>query len=108
MTSKKLFDRKVGVIGSGNFGTVIANILAENSHVLLSVRNEKTFEAIRKNRQHRGQALHDHVTPTLSIEEVARECEVIFPIVPSLHFRSMMKDLSPFLKPYHILIHGTK
>jgi glycerol-3-phosphate dehydrogenase (NAD(P)+) len=33
---------------------------------------------------------------------------VIFPIVPSTRFRSMMKNLSPHLHPYHILIHGTK
>jgi glycerol-3-phosphate dehydrogenase (NAD(P)+) len=29
-------------------------------------------------------------------------------MVPSEHFRTMMKKLSPHLHPYHILIHGTK
>jgi glycerol-3-phosphate dehydrogenase (NAD(P)+) len=108
MTSKKLFDRQVGVIGSGNFGTVIANMLAENSRVLMYVRSQATLEVIQKTRQHRGQEIHPNVQPTMSLEEVAVACDVIFPIVPSQHFRAMMKDLAPFLKPYHILIHGTK
>jgi glycerol-3-phosphate dehydrogenase (NAD(P)+) len=42
------------------------------------------------------------------LEHLAESCQVIFPIVPSSSFRMMMKDLSPFLHPYHILIHGTK
>ena len=39
---------------------------------------------------------------------IAEQCDIIFPIVPSAHFRSMMKELSPHLHPYHLLIHGTK
>jgi glycerol-3-phosphate dehydrogenase (NAD(P)+) len=39
---------------------------------------------------------------------VAETCNIIFPVVPSANFREMMKKLSPFLHPYHILIHGTK
>ena len=108
MTSKKLFDKKVGVIGAGNFGTCIANILAENSPVLLYARNIETVRAIAEKKFHRGQVINPNVTPTLSLEELVNECEVIFPIVPSDHFRSMMKGLSPLLRPYHILIHGTK
>lgn len=108
MASKKLFDKRVGVIGAGNFGTAIANILAENSNVLQYVRDMETVKAIAEAKLHRGQVMHANITPTRSLEEVARECDVIFPIVPSPHFRTMIKELSPFLKPYHILIHGTK
>src|SRR5688572_18785095 len=108
MTSRKLSDKPVGVIGSGNFGTAIANILAENCNVLIHVRDEKSFKAIGETREHRKQTIHPNVTPTFSMEEIGSKCDVIFPIVPSAYFRSMMRDLSPHLKPYHILIHGTK
>ncbi len=108
MALKRLFEKPVGVIGSGNFGTAIANILAYHSRVLLYVRDKETLEVMAQTHMHRGQALSSNITPTLSLEEVTNQCEVIFPIVPSKHFRGMMQHLSPFLKPYHILIHGTK
>lgn len=108
MTSKKLFDKKVGVIGSGNFGTAIANILAENSYVTQYVRNKETLDLIKETKFHKGQSVHPNVTHTIDLEEVVSSCEIIFPIIPSLHFRNLIKDMSPFLKPYHILIHGTK
>jgi glycerol-3-phosphate dehydrogenase (NAD(P)+) len=108
MNSKKLSDKRVGVIGSGNFGTAIANILAENSYVLQYVRKQHTLDSIRETKVHRGQSIHPNVTHTINLEEVVNSCEVIFPIVPSLHFRQLIREMSPFLRPYHILIHGTK
>lgn len=45
---------------------------------------------------------------THNLEYLATHCDIIFPIVPSAHFRSMMRSLTPYLHPYHILIHGTK
>ncbi|MBL7845278.1 MAG: NAD(P)-dependent glycerol-3-phosphate dehydrogenase [Cyclobacteriaceae bacterium] len=109
MTSKNLSDtRPVGVIGAGNFGSAVANLLARHRNVLLYARDEKVIKRIAQTRENRGHSMHKNVTPTSDLQLLARECEVIFPIVPSSHFRSMMKKLSPYLHPYHILIHGTK
>lgn len=109
MTSKNLSDtRPIGVIGAGNFGSAVANLLARHRHVLLYARDEKVIKRIVQTRENRGHSMHKNVTPTSDLQLLARECEVIFPIVPSSHFRSMMKKLSPHLHPYHILIHGTK
>lgn len=109
MTSKDLSDnRPVGVIGAGNFGSTVANLLARHRNVLLYVRDENVIHHIVKTRENRGHKLSKNITPTNSLKQIAEECDVIFPIVPSAHFRAMMKKLSPFLHPYHILIHGTK
>jgi glycerol-3-phosphate dehydrogenase (NAD(P)+) len=109
MTSKSLSDDKpVGVIGAGNFGSVVANLLAQHRRVLLYARDEKVIERIRDHRENRGHVMHERVTGTNDLQQIAQECDVIFPIVPSQHFRSMMKQLAPYLHPYHILIHGTK
>lgn len=109
MTSKKLSDEKpIGVIGAGNFGSAVANLLAVHRNVLLYVRDEKTIERIQNKRENRGHKMKKNITPVNNLERLARECDVIFPIVPSAHFRSMMRKLSPHLHPYHILIHGTK
>ena len=109
MISKSLSeDKPVGVIGAGNFGSVVANLLAQHRKVLLYARDEKVIKRILETRENRGHVIHDNIQPTNDLAQVARDCNVIFPIVPSEHFRSMMKQLSPHLHPYHILIHGTK
>jgi len=105
---KNLSDKPVGVIGAGNFGSAIANIIALNRKVLLYARDEKVVENILDNRVNKGHRMHDNIEPTNDLGYLASSCDVIFPIVPASRFRSMMKDLSPFLHPYHILIHGTK
>lgn len=109
MTLRSLSDDKpIGVIGAGNFGSVVANLLAQHRNVLLYARDEKVIKRIVEKRENRGHKMHDRIIATNDMGRVASECDVIFPIVPSLHFRAMMKKLSPHLHPYHILIHGTK
>lgn len=101
---------QVGVIGSGSFGTAVANLLSFNTEVLLFSRKEALVDSI--NREHRhpvfNLTMSERVRATGDIRKVAESCSLIFPIVTSQGFRPMMQSLSPFLKPYHILIHGTK
>lgn len=107
--SLRSYDEKpVGVIGAGNFGTVIANILAINRPVLLYARDPGVVQQINAKRSNRGHNIHENVKAVNDLAEIARSCEIIFPMVPSAHFRQMMKNLSVHLQPYHILIHGTK
>jgi glycerol-3-phosphate dehydrogenase (NAD(P)+) len=109
MVSKIKSDHKpVGVIGAGSFGTAIANILAEKNPVLLYSHRPERVEEIARTRISNGCKLNDRIEVTNDLERMGKSCDVLFPIVPSANFRSMMKELSPFLKPYHILIHGTK
>ncbi len=108
MTLKSSSDKPVGVVGAGNFGTVIANILARHRRVLLYARDEKSVEKMSDRRVNRGHKLHKNILPTNDLKGLASECDIIFPIVPSAHFREMMKKLAPHLHPFHLLIHGTK
>lgn len=101
-------DKPIGVIGAGNFGSAVANLLAPQRKVLLYARDESIIKRIRDTRENRGHKMHPNVEPIDDMSAVASECDIIFPIVPSAHFRSMMRHLSAHLRPYHILIHGTK
>lgn len=101
-------DKPIGVIGAGNFGSAVANLLAPQRKVLLYARDEAVIDRIKTSQENRGHRMHTNIEPTTDMAEVARNCDIIFPIVPSAHFRSMMKRLSHYLHPYHILIHGTK
>ncbi|MFK7971339.1 MAG: NAD(P)H-dependent glycerol-3-phosphate dehydrogenase [Bacteroidia bacterium] len=97
-----------GVIGAGSFGTVIANVMAENGPVLMLARRQEVADKIMSTRQHKGQEIHPNITLTTSHEEIAERCEMICPVVPSASFGKMLDSISPFLKPSHILIHATK
>jgi glycerol-3-phosphate dehydrogenase (NAD(P)+) len=98
----------VGVIGSGNFGTVIANLLAENRDVWMYTRRQEVVEAIEQEKVYRGQMMHPRIKPVTDLAEMAGNCSLIFPMLPSKFFRETMRQIGPHLTPAHILIHGTK
>jgi len=101
-------EKPIGVIGAGSFGTTVANLLAENSQVLIYARSKELFTQMSTLSKSRDYLLHANVTPVETLEELATKTEIIFPVVSSSGFRSMMQDVAPYLYPYHTLIHGTK
>jgi glycerol-3-phosphate dehydrogenase (NAD(P)+) len=108
MAWKNTYNKPIGVVGAGSFGTVLANMLAVNREVILFARKPEYVETMLKTRRWNNQDLNPRVTPTSDLELVAKSCDVIFPVVPSANFRELMRKMAPFLHPYHILIHGTK
>jgi glycerol-3-phosphate dehydrogenase (NAD(P)+) len=100
--------KTIGVVGAGSFGTTIANLLSQSRRVLLYSRQPALVERVNTEHRHFDLDLNENIVATTDLEELAQQCHLIFLIVPSSNFRSMMKDLSPFLHPYHLLIHGTK
>lgn len=102
-------DKKtLGVIGAGSFGTVVANLLAPNRTVYLYVRKAEHAEEMRLKKVSANQLLHDNIIPVNDLALVAEKCKLIFPVVPSQNFKEMIQSIAPYLKPDHILIHGTK
>ena len=109
MSKKEIkLDKPVGVIGAGSFGTAIADLLSDKVDVYIYSRNTALVEKINREHTHLDLQLSKRIIATNSLEEVAKKCTLIFPIVPSNNFRNMIRNLSPYLRPYHILIHGTK
>jgi len=101
-------EKPIGVIGAGSFGTTVANLLAENSQVLIYARSKEIFEQMRDTQMSNEYQLSEKVTPIETLEELASRTEIIFPVVSSSGFRDMMRNVAPYLHPYHTLIHGTK
>lgn len=109
MDSKNTYSGIIGIIGAGSFGTAVANIIAENENrVLLHVRDPQKAEKMQNERISSNQKLNENILICNNLREIGERCEIIFPMVPSANFREMIKELSPYLKPYHVLIHGTK
>ena len=101
-------ERIVGVVGAGSFGIAISNLLAYNVDVLLFSRKAEIVKCINETHEYVGVKLSRRIRATDDIRELAERCQLIFPVVPSNSFRTMMRMLGPCLRPYHILIHATK
>jgi len=100
--------RPVGIIGAGSFGTAIAKILANNSDVLLFSRHTEQINELNSKHRIKSIEVPENIKGVSSLQTIASECQVIFPIVPSEQFRKMIKKLAPFINPAHFIIHGTK
>lgn len=104
-----MFDGKpIGVVGAGSFGLAMANLLAEKNQVLLFTRHAETADTIRRDKRHRNQDIHENIEVTTDISEIGNRCLLIYPVIPSQDFRSVIRKLSPYLTPGHVLIHATK
>ena len=108
MADKQEHKGVIGVVGAGSFGITIASLLSTNVNVLVHARREEVLENINTRHEHLGVKLSERVRASNELKEIANQCRLIFPIVPSDNFRAMMQALGPHLKPYHVLIHGTK
>ena len=100
--------KRIGVIGAGSFGIAVSNLLSLNQDVFLYTRSQERADKLNLNKKTDKYPIADRVHVIASYEELCDGCNTIFPIVPSKHFRSTMKNCSPYLRPDHILIHGTK
>lgn len=106
--SPLVFEEPVGVIGSGTFAVTVAHLLSHNANVLIYARRKEVADEINKNHRLYGHELHQRITATHDISQIGKRCSIIFPIVPSEFFRSAIRQVSDYLTPRHILIHGTK
>jgi glycerol-3-phosphate dehydrogenase (NAD(P)+) len=105
--------KKVGVIGGGSFGTVIANILARNGHqAQLWMRDPEQVESLNQTRVNAvylpGHELHPSIIAVHELQAVVSGVDMIFVAVPSSSFRSVVQQLRPLLPDGIILITATK
>lgn len=101
-------NKKVGVVGMGSFGAAIANLLSNNTDVIIYSRNSEKIIRFNENRQFKGITFSENVVGTASLEEIAEKCDLIFIVIPSASLRSLMKEFGPLLTPAKIIIHGIK
>lgn len=103
----------ITVLGAGMFGTVIANILAENGHhVYLWTRDPKQADAMRASGENQrslpGYPLHEALQTTSNLEDCVPASDMIFVSVPSTAFRNLIRDVKPLFRTGVSLISTTK
>ena len=104
---------KVSVIGGGSFGTVLANIAAQNGHdVMFWMRSSQVVEDV--NRQHEnpqylpGYELHQKVVASTDMEAAVAGSDIIFVAVPSSSFRQVVQSVAAHAPERAILVSTTK
>jgi len=104
---------KVAVLGGGSFGTIIANMVAENgirvSHWMRDADRVKEISERRENSRYLpGYPLAEGLEPTSDIAEAVSDATLVFISIPSHSFRSVVKQAAAFLKPEQMLVSTTK
>lgn len=103
----------VAIVGGGNFGTAIANIIARNGYTTyLWMRDpeqvEQTLRAGENRRYLPGHPLEPGVKPTADLGQATKTSQLIFVAVPSAGFASVCTEMAPFINPDDVLISATK
>lgn len=105
--------KKAAVIGGGSFGTVVANIMADNDiQTVQWMRNAETAESI--NSQHEnprylpGVKLNPSLTATTDIHASILDADIVVISVPSSSVREVMESIASALKPEQVLLSTTK
>lgn len=104
---------RVGVIGGGSFGTAIANIIARNGHkTQLWMRDPEQVESLNQTRVNAvylpGHELHASIIAEHDLEAVVSGVDLLFVAVPSGSFRTVVRQMKPFLRPGVMLVTATK
>jgi glycerol-3-phosphate dehydrogenase (NAD(P)+) len=104
---------KIAVLGGGSFGTVVANIIAENGHqVGFWMRSEEAAATINNSHENPhylpGYRLDEKVVANHQMAEVTAGAEVIFVAVPSSSFRAVVQELKSQVDEEVMLISTTK
>lgn len=104
---------RVGVIGGGSFGTAIANIIARNGHkTRLWMRDPEQVETLNQTRVNSvylpGHELHPSIIAEHDLEAVVSGVNLLFVAVPSGSFRTVVRQMKPFLRPGVMLVTATK
>ena len=104
---------KFAVLGAGSFGTVIANIIAENGYQCsLWMRDEsEATEALASGVNVRylpNLQLPDNLHIDSRLNFLGDNCDVFLFMVPSHAVREVCRNIAPYIKPHAQLISGTK
>jgi glycerol-3-phosphate dehydrogenase (NAD(P)+) len=105
--------KRIAVLGGGSFGTVIANIAAENGYeVALWMRNEEAVQQISETRINQRYipdlVLHENLSATTDLKLAVEDAQLIFFAIPSKSFRSVVEQVSHFIDSDQMVISTTK
>ncbi len=103
----------VGIIGMGNLGTAIGNLISQNGHDVLGWEyNPQVADEI--NQQHTNTRyladieLDSRLTATTDLQRVFQECSIVFIALPSIFIQSTLGNYTGQIDPKIILVNMAK
>jgi len=101
----------ITMLGSGAWGTALANLLCENGHtVYLWTRSAQRAEAMKQtgfNPRLQGISLHAALQPVSDFSSLTESTMVVF-ASPSYAIRQLAVDAAPYLRKDAVLVSATK
>ena len=99
---------KIGIIGSGTWGTAIAVLLRNNGHeVTLWSAIPAEIEEMAMTRTHKnlpGVTLPEGIIYTADLEEAMKDKNLLVMAVPSVFVRSTAQKMTPFCKEGQLIV----
>ena len=104
---------KVGVIGSGSWGTALARVLSKNGHeVTLWSRREEESRMLREERENKsklpGVKLPDDIVCTTDLEQTVEGKDILIRATESPSIRSMAKKMAPYVAAGQLIVDVSK
>ena len=103
---------KVGILGGGSWGTTVASLTARNAHTTLWARDPKTVDEINNDHTNskylKGSKLSESLEARHTIKEVVSDADVVVMGIPSAHFRQVLEDAKPHIRPWVPVVSLTK
>ncbi|MCB0033909.1 MAG: NAD(P)H-dependent glycerol-3-phosphate dehydrogenase [Anaerolineales bacterium] len=95
---------RVGLLGGGSWGTTVASLTARNTPTKLWARDAQSVQEINEHHRHEkylpGAELTESLQATTSLKEAVQDADVIVMGIPSQHFRHVLEDAKPYIRPW--------
>ena len=104
---------QVGIIGLGNLGMAVANLIASNGHAVIGWEYNRSV-ADEINQQHTNTKflpniqIHSEVSATTDLAAVFQDCPVVFVALPSVFIKRTLQPVQAQVNPEVVLVNMAK
>jgi glycerol-3-phosphate dehydrogenase (NAD(P)+) len=104
---------RVGIIGLGNLGTAVGNLVASNGHDVIGWEYDRSVAA-EINQQHTntrflpGIDVHPNVMASTDLPPVVQTCQVVFITIPSVFIKTTLQPVREHFNPTVVLVNMAK